>query len=117
MINIEVAIYGQLAQVFNKKYVSQSHIEIKLGAKVKDLYSYLSISPADTTYIFINAVLCDVPGLNAAYDEPLHDGDHVGIFSTGYMWPYQYRDGAHITDRLREALKKHGAMHNTYDIE
>lgn len=114
MIQVEVALYGGLARVRGKKYVAQFDTQIQAGATVADLYEHLGISPEERSYLFINAILCDVPGLNAAIDETLHEGDHIGIFSQGYMWPYQYRDGARMSESLKAALKEHGAMHHTY---
>jgi hypothetical protein len=52
--------------------------------------------------------------LEIVHDEPLRGGAHVGVFSTGYMWPYQYRDGIRMSDPLLEALREYGAMHNVY---
>jgi hypothetical protein len=89
-------------------------IQFEPGARLRDLFDQLKIPPEETSYIFINAVLCDVPGLNASADEPLNDGDHIGIFSEGYMWPYQYRDGMPMSDSLKEAMSEHGALHHTY---
>jgi len=31
------------------------------------------------------------------------------------MWPYQYRDGIVMSDPLKAAMKKYGAMHHTYE--
>lgn len=114
MITVEVALYGELASIRGGKYIAQFDAQIQAGAKIKDLYDHLDISPQDRGYLFINAVLCDVPGLNAANEEPLSDGDHVGIFSEGYMWPYQYRDGAKMSESLQAALKEHGPLHHSY---
>ncbi len=70
--------------------------------------------PEEKGFVFVNAVLCDVPGLNASWRHGLDHGDHVGIFSLGYMWPYQYRDGAHMSEALKEMLRAQGAMHHSY---
>jgi len=115
MIKVEVALYGGLAKIRGKKYVAQFDTDIQADAKIADLYEHLGISPEERSYLFINAILCDVPGLNAAIGEPLHEGDHIGIFSDGYMWPYQYRDGARMSDSLKVALEEHGALHHTYN--
>ncbi len=113
-IKVNITLYGSLARIGGGKYVAQMDIELESGAQVKDLLKYLDISHEEKSYLFINAVLCDVPGLSASLGEPLDSGDHVGIFSMGYMWPYQYRDGIRMSATLTEALREHGAMHNTY---
>ncbi len=64
--------------------------------------------------MFINAVLCDVPGLTTGGDQVLNTGDHVGIFSVDRIWPYQYRDGIVMSEALKKALEIHGPMHHSY---
>ena len=116
-INIDVAIYGSLAKYVGGKHIAQVDVQLEDNALVKDLLEHLKIPPEDKSYVFINAVLCDVPGLNASADEQLKDGDHVGIFSLGYMWPYQYRDGMPMSESLKQAMSDYGAMHHTYTIK
>lgn len=113
-ITIDTTIYGSLARICGGKYIAQVQAELPGNAKVNDLLQHLDINPRDKSYLFINAVLCDMPGLNASSEEKLHDGDHVGIFSNGYMWPFQYRDGVHMSESLRTTLKKTGVMHHSY---
>jgi hypothetical protein len=86
------------------------------SAHLGDLLDQLEIPIDETSYIFLDAVLCDVPGLTITHDELLKDGSHVGIFSQGYMWPYQYRDGMPMSPALTAAMKKLGAMHHTYTV-
>ena len=111
---IDVSVYGSLARSLGGKYVARVQPELNSGAKIKDLFRSLDIPLSEKSYLFINAVLCDMPGLNASIEETLHDGDHVGIFSTGYMWPYQYRDGIRMSNSLKATLQKTGALHHTY---
>jgi hypothetical protein len=113
-INVNTTIYGSLARICGGKYIAQVQAELPENAIVNDLLQHLDINPSDKSYLFINAVLCDMPGLNASSEEKLHDGDHVGIFSNGYMWPFQYRDGVHMSESLRITLLKTGVMHHTY---
>ena len=113
-INIDLALYGSLARIGGGKYVATMKHAIPSGSKIKDLFTELNIAPDEKSYVFINAVLCDMPGLNTSLEEELHEGDHVGIFSKGYMWPYQYRDGARMSNRLRKVLDKRWALHHTY---
>lgn len=113
-IKVNVTLYGSLARIGDGKHVAQMDVELESGARMEDLLNHLDIPHEEKSYLFINAVLCDVPGLSASLCEPLNNGDHVGIFSIGYMWPYQYRDGIRMSDTLTEALREHGAMHNTY---
>jgi hypothetical protein len=113
-IQINLNLYGPLAAVLGGKYIAQKAVSLTEGAVVRDLLDSLDISYDQKSYLFINAVLCDMPGLSASLEEALHDGDHVGIFSRQHMWPYQYRDGIRMSASLTEALRSRGAIHNTY---
>lgn len=113
-IIIDVAIYGSLSKLAGGKHIAKTEVEMQPGARVKDLLAQFNIPPNYKSFVFINAVLCDVPGMNASTNEPLKDGDHIGIFSNGYMWPYQYRDGMPMSESLKEEMRKYGAMHHTY---
>ncbi len=114
---VDVAIYGRLAHLLGGKFVATQEISLPDNAKVKELYSLIGISPEETSYVFINAVLSDMPGLHVVLEDELHDGDHIGIFSVGYMWPYQYREGAAISRRVQAALAERGALqHSTKPI-
>jgi len=113
-IQINLNLYGALASLAGGKYIAQKNVSLPEGKVIRDLLDSLGVPDDQKSYLFINAVLCDMPGLSASLDEPLHDGDHVGIFSRQHMWPYQYRDGIRMSERLTEALRKHGAIHNVY---
>jgi len=113
-ITVHVSLYGDLAKYAGGHHVAQTEIGLDGNSNIGDLLDKLAISVDEKGYIFKNAVLCDVPGLDAARDESLCDGDHVGIFSSQHMWPYQYRDGVHMTEALARALNEKGTMHNIY---
>jgi len=113
-IQVDLNLYGTLAAFAGGKYIAQKKVSLHEGAVIRDLMDLLAIPYDQKSYLFINAVLCDVPGLLASLGEPLRDGDRVGIFSLQHMWPYQYRDGIRMSESLTEALRKHGAIHNTY---
>ncbi|MBN1149215.1 MAG: MoaD/ThiS family protein [Anaerolineales bacterium] len=114
-ITVEVALYGPLAKYGGGVHVAQSRIDLDAGAQMRDLLEHLKIPAEERGFTFINAVLCAVPGLQADLDLSLQDGDHIGIFSTTHMWPYQYRDGIRMTETLKEAMKEQGPMHHSYN--
>ncbi len=89
-------------------------MDVPEGTCKADLLHEIGIPEGERGYLFINAVLCDVPGLNTGNGQLLKDGDHLGIFSIDRIWPYQYRDGVNMSPELIAALKKHGAMHHSY---
>jgi hypothetical protein len=114
MNHIDIALYGTLARFGGGTHVAKLQVKLPEDAQMSDLYAQLGIPLEEKGYCFINAVLCDAPGLSASLSQPLKDGDHVGIFSITHMWPYQYRDGVRMTDALAKAMKAHGTMRNTY---
>ena len=111
---IDVALYGAVAKYGGGTHVAQLKVELAAGARVADLLAKLGLAPAEKGYVFINAVLADMPGLDASREEEFADGDHIGIFSISHMWPYQYRDGVRMTERLTAEMRARGAMHHTY---
>jgi hypothetical protein len=113
-IKIDVVLYGSLASLMGGRHIAQRTVELPSGATKGDLLAHLGVPPEDRGYLFINAVLYDMPGLETDGQDPLYEGDHVGIFSTMYMWPYQYRDGVRMSESLKKALRGGSAMHHTY---
>jgi hypothetical protein len=113
-ININISIYGSLARQHGGRHFVTLHAAAPAGSTKAGLLKQLNIAEEERGYVFINAVLSDVPGLITDSDGPLKEGDHIGIFSLDYLWPYQYRDGMRMSANLRQALQQHGAMHHTY---
>lgn len=113
-IKINTTIYGKLAKIGGGKHIAILDLELPPSTTLGDVLEKLMIPMDETSFVFLDAVLCDVPGLTIVHDETLKDGSHIGIFSTGYMWPYQYRDGMPMSDPLVKAMKQYGAMHHSY---
>jgi hypothetical protein len=114
MLKVNVSLYGSLARFGYGKYVAQITVDLDSGTGKVELLQKLGIPLQERGYLFINAVLCEVPGVNTKANELLNEDDHVGIFSVDRLYPYQYRDGLPISDGLKETLKEHGAMHHSY---
>lgn len=113
-IKVNVSLYGSLARIRGSKHIAQFDVELPPGARKSELLAHLNIPEEEKGYVFINAVLCDVPGLTTDRRDFLQDGDHIGIFSVDRVWPYQYRDGVRMSEELKQALQKYGAMHHSY---
>ena len=109
-MNLEVALYGRIARAGGGKHVAVFDVQLPQGAQMKDLLAHLGVKTEEVGLVFVNAVLHDLPGLHVSMEDALHDGDHVGLFAINYVWPYQYRDGARVSPRLREALATQGYM-------
>jgi hypothetical protein len=111
---VNTTLYGDIARFAGGKHIATLDLTLPKGAVMDTLLDELALPAEDRGYLFVNAVLYDVPGLYASKNEPLHDGDHVGIFSTRHMYPYQYRDGIRMSASLQKAMQSTGTMHNTY---
>lgn len=114
MINVNVSLYGSLARFGGGRYVAQLNVELEPDSGKVELLKYLGVPENERGYLFINAVLCEVPGISTGANELLKEGDHVGIFSVDRLYPYQYRDGLPMSEGLKETLREHGAMHHSY---
>jgi hypothetical protein len=114
MITVHTTLYGDIAHCAGGKHIASQEVQLHQDACIKDLLHQLGVPPDERGYLFINAVLYDAPGLYASQQAPLNDGDHVGIFSTTHMWPYQYRDGVRMSEALKKAIQEQGPIRNTY---
>lgn len=114
MIKVNVSLYGSLARFGSGRHVAQLDVELADGSGKADLLNQLGIPLKERGYLFINAKLCEVPGLSTGANELLKDNDHIGVFSVDRLYPYQYRDGLPMSEGLRETLRVHGAMHHSY---
>ena len=115
-INITLTLYGNLAKFAGGKYIAQKEVTLEESATIQNLMDSFKIPYDQKSYLFINNILSDMPGLNASLDEVLTNNARVGVFSLQHMYPYQYRDGLPMSESLTKILKERegGAMHNTY---
>jgi len=118
-MTLEVCLYGSLAQYGSESaqsFYAQLRPTVPPGTTMRDLLASLGIPLEEKGITFVNAVLTDMPGLQADLDLVLQDGDHIGLFSPTYMWPYQYRFGVRMSPKLEEALQQHpdGGLHHSY---
>ena len=113
-IKVSVALYGSLAKAAGHKHIANLELNMEPNSNKADLLTKLGVIEEEIGFMFINSVLCGMPGVSVEFDRPLQDGDHLGIFSTTHMWPYQYRDGINMTENLKQALREQGAMHHSY---
>ena len=81
MIHVNVSLYGSLARFGGGRYVAQVSVELEANSGKAELLDHLGIPENERGYLFINAVLCEVPGISTGANELLNDGDHIGIFS------------------------------------
>ncbi|MFW5941236.1 MAG: MoaD/ThiS family protein [Chloroflexota bacterium] len=113
-ICVELALYGSIARYGGGRHMSQASVRLPPGSTLRDLFTHLGLPAEERGYVFRNAVLCDMPGLDVAGQELLEEGDHVGIFSADRAWPYQYRQGARMSPALAEAIETRGDLRHSY---
>ncbi|MBI9043404.1 MAG: hypothetical protein JEZ06_02890 [Anaerolineaceae bacterium] len=113
-ITISVSLYGNIAVKGGGLHVASIKLSLSKGSTIGTVLKELTIKPEEKGYLFKNAILFDAPGLNTSLPEILENEDHLGIFSTQHMWPYQYRDGVRMSESLKEAMKEHGSMSHSY---
>ncbi len=116
MAQITLTLYGTISKYAGGKYIAQKNVDIQQGDTIQTILDAFNIPYDQKSYLFINNILSDMPGLNASLGEKLKDGDRVGIFSPHHMYPYQYRDGLPMSASLTKLLKERegGAVHNIY---
>lgn len=109
MVNLEIWLYGPLAgYAGNESRGSHARLlrTVPQGTRMVDLLARLGIPLEEKGITFVNAQLTDMPGMAADLEMKLRDGDRIGIFHRRSMWPFQYRFGASLSDRLREAIRR-----------
>ncbi len=109
-MQIDVALYGGIARVAGGKFIAQTRVTLPTGAVLGDLFKKLGLPREEIGIVFVNAVLHNLPGLMVCEEDPLHDGDHVGIFAIDRVWPYQYRDGTRMSSRLQQTIAEQGYL-------
>ena len=111
-MNVEIALYGRIARAAGGQHVAVTTLALPEGSRIRDALVALGLQEEEVGLIFVNAVLSDLPGLHVALDDELRSGDHLGLFSADYIWPYQYRDGTVVSPRLREAIATGDYLHH-----
>ncbi len=127
-IRLEVWLYGPISRYGNEvgadmvreRSVQGSHAELHLelpeGSRMQDLLDYLKLPPEDKGITFINGKLAAMPGVGADRETELQDGDRVGISHRRSMWPFQYRFGASMGEKLQETFRQREdrGIHHAY---
>ena len=117
-MKIEVWLYGPLARYQGGGAYAHLNLEIPSNFTMRDFLEKLGIPFEERGITFVNGQLTAMPGLYPDMDLELSEGDRVGIFHRKSMWPFQYRFGASVHERLQKAMRtgEKGASHHTYTI-
>jgi hypothetical protein len=118
-MTIDVFLYGRMARYGEATGYGYANVKIELaaGGTMKDLLGWLKLPTEERGITFINGNLSAMPGLQPDLDTVLNDGDRVAFFDQTSMWPFQYRNGAAMTDEMQKALakEKDQGLHHSYE--
>ncbi len=108
-IKLDVWLYGDLRQ-YGKDPTqigyAQQDVTAPEGFRMRDLLALLVMPTAARGITFVNGNLSALPGFQPDLDHVFHDGDRVALFDLKSMWPFQYRNGAAMTEEMRKAVEQ-----------
>ena len=127
-MTVEIWLYGPIRRyaeevegaIILDREMGLAHAKLSLdlpgGSTVQDLMDHLSLPSEEKGITFINGKLAAMPGVEADRDVELHEGDRVGISHRRSMWPFQYRFGASLEDRLQATFRQRTdrGIHHAY---
>jgi hypothetical protein len=115
-IKVEVWLYGALSQYGGEQQqpsFARLDVTLSAGSVLEDLLAHVGLPTEKRGITFINGGLSAMPGLQPDLKHVLENGDRVGFFDKKSMWPFQYRDGAAVTEAFADAMSREG-LHHTY---
>ena len=121
-IRLDVMLYGELrvyAKGAGKIGYAQLSVELPEDARMRDLLAWLEMPSKARGITFVNGYLSALPGFQPDLGDVLRDGDRVALFDLRSMWPFQYRNGAAMTEAMRQAVADHPEqlLHHQHDDE
>lgn len=106
---LDVWLYGELrsyAKGENRIGYAQMTVEAPEGFCMRDLLERLELPTKARGITFVNGNLSALPGFQPDLGHVFQDGDRVAMFDLRSMWPFQYRNGAAMTDAMRQAVQE-----------
>ncbi len=115
---MDVWLYGSLSAYggeANQRSFANLRVRLPEGGTLADLLDLLKLPTEERSITFINGKLSAMPGLQPDLGHVLRHGDRVAFFDPKSMWPFQYRQGAAMTEEMARAMgldKGHGLRHS-----
>lgn len=106
-MKIDIWLYGELrkyAKTGNQIGFANVEIETQEGFCMHDLLTLLEMPSEARGITFVNGNLSALPGFQPDLDHVFQDGDRIAMFDLRSMWPFQYRNGAAMTEAMRQAV-------------
>ena len=119
-IRLDVLLYGELrfyAKDAGKIGYAQLSLELPQGACMRDLLARLEMPSKARGITFVNGYLSALPGFQPDLEHVFQNEDRVALFDLRSMWPFQYRNGAAMTEAMRQAVADHPEqlLHHQHD--
>ena len=118
-IAVNLHLYGDLAR-YGGEAATHGYASLRVylseRSEIRDLLAHLGIATEKRGITFVNGTLSAMPGLQPDLGHVLNNNDRVAFFDLRSMWPFQYRDGAMMTDEMVQALstEKDKGLHHSY---
>ena len=117
-IIIDLFLYGALARYVKSEIPGCANLEYTLpeNSTIQDLLNEVKIPTQERGITFINGNLSALPGIQHDLKHVLKDKDRVAFFDLKSMWPFQYRQGAQMTEELSQKLASdpQKSIHHSY---
>lgn len=116
MAEIDLWLYGKLARYGGAREENYANVKMTVTEEITlgQLLERLQMPTTERGFTFINGKLSAMPGLQPDLDYLLGDGDRVAFFHLQSMWPFQYRQGAALTEEMEKKMdlrKDKGIVH------
>jgi hypothetical protein len=121
-MKLDVWLYGELrmyAEKANQIGYAQVEPEVPEGFCMRDLLALLNMPSPARGITFVNGNLSALPGFQPDLGHVFQNGDRVALFDLRSMWPFQYRNGAAMTEAMRQAIAEHPEelLHHEHSAE
>lgn len=106
-MKLDIWLYGELrkyAKNGNQIGFAQVEIETQEGFRMRDLLAMLEMPSEARGITFVSGDLSALPGFQPDLEHVFKDGDRVAMFDLRSMWPFQYRNGAAMTEAMQKAV-------------
>lgn len=117
-ISVNVFLYGALSHYVSPTTPGCANhiIEMPELSTIQDLLNILNITTEERGITFVNGNLSALPGFQPDLDNVLKNNDRVAFFDLKSMWPFQYRQGASMTEDLSGKISglSDSSFHHSY---
>ncbi len=106
-LKLEVWLYGELrkyAKTGSQIGYARVEMDVEDGFRMRDLLEVLEMPSSARGITFVSGNLSALPGFQPDLEHVFQDGDRVAMFDLRSMWPFQYRNGAAMTEAMRRAV-------------